>query len=133
MESLQIENSSQVVAVAYDAVEAKLYIEYKPKKDGTRAAYTYHTVPASEYDRLREVIVDPSQSVGSYIAKNIKPRFTCTGPIDAETTVAIFGEVPAPGIIHQCAVCAKVDIDPATHAAECDPVEEAILRERRDR
>jgi hypothetical protein len=36
-------------------------------------------------------------------------------------------------IIQQCFICGKVDIDPATHDGECDAVEEAILRERRDR
>jgi hypothetical protein len=93
METLKIQNSSQIRAVAYDAVAAKLFIEFQPGKRG-RAGYAYNTVPPSEYMQLREVIVDPAQSVGSYVAKNIKPRFTCS-TLSAEETIAIFGELPA--------------------------------------
>lgn len=59
--------SSNVVSVGYDALGEILEIEFKGG-----AVYQYKQVPLHMYEQLKA-----SESVGSFIAGQIKPNYNC--------------------------------------------------------
>jgi hypothetical protein len=65
--SMQSVSSSNVVAVGYDAEARELTIEF------SAGIYTYSGVEVETYEMLMA-----SSSIGSYVARSIKPCYSCT-------------------------------------------------------
>lgn len=95
MDILKITNSTQIIAVAYDAQSPALYVEFLPTTKG-RSVYRYADAMPSLMDNARE-IAQAGGSVGKWFAANVKPVFGAAEvrKLTAEEIAVLFPTVEA--------------------------------------